>query len=81
MVQKFYLTFVNSQGLRILAHTNDGRLSFFSKKEGFDWLKLMYKNTSIDTIRSVFGDKPKFKVLPANFRSNGEACQTVFPLK
>ena len=75
---KFALTFVNKDGLRVLAHANNGRHFWTTKQEGFNWLKLMYKNTSLDTIKQVFGDKPKFKINQIVCYSSGDSTRTVF---
>jgi len=76
---RYVLTFVDSKGLRVMAHTNDGRHTFLEKKDVYHWLKLMYRNNSLDTIRSIFGDKPKFKATQtACYSATFESCRTVF---
>lgn len=75
---KFALTFVNSQGLRVLAHANDGRMTWKTKKEGEAYLNNMLKNNSKETLESIFGENPKFEVREVVCYSNGEVTQAVF---
>lgn len=76
---RYVLTFVNSKGLRVMAHDNDGRSTFLEKKDVYHYLRLLYKNNNIDKIRSIFGDKPKFKATQtACYSATFESCRTVF---
>jgi len=75
---KFALTFINSEGLRVLAHQNDGRMTWKTKKEGEIHLNNMITNNSKDTIKSIFGENPKFEVKEVVCYSNGEVIQAVF---
>lgn len=75
---KFALTFVDSQGLRVLAHANDGRNTWKTKKEGETYLNNMLKNNSKETLESIFGENPQFEVREVVCYSNGEVTQAVF---
>ena len=75
---KFALTFINSEGLRVLAHQNDGRMTWNTKKQGDKYLESMLKNNSEDTIKSIFGENPQFQVKEVVCYSNGEVTQAVF---
>lgn len=76
---KYVLTFKpNKETPRQMAHNNDGRATFLTKKEVFNWLRFMYKNNSIDSIKQVFGVKPRFKASQTICYSNGDSCRTVF---
>jgi hypothetical protein len=75
---KFALTFVDSQGLRVLAHANDGRRTWKTKKEGETHLTNMLKNNDKETLESIFGENPQFEVREVVCYSNGEVTQAVF---
>ena len=77
---RYVLTFKpNAETPRQMAHNNDGRGTFLTKKDVFDWLKLMYKNNSIDSIRQIFGAKPRFKSTQTIcYENSGDSCRTVF---
>ena len=75
---KFALTFINSEGLRVLVHQNDGRMTWKKKKEGDKYLESILKNNSEDTIKSIFGENPQFEVKEVVCYSNGEVTQAVF---
>ena len=75
---RWVLTFINKDNLRVMAHNNDGRHTFPDKQAVYAWLKLMYKNNNLDTITSIFGNKPKFKAVQTACYDNFESCRTVF---
>ena len=77
---KWVLTFVDSKGLRVMAHNNDGRNTLLEKKDVYRLLKSMYKNNALDNVKLIFGDKPKFKAVQTTcYYHTGESCRTVFP--
>lgn len=75
---RYALTFINSEGVRILAHENNGRNTWLTKEEGEYWLSQLFKTNPVERITSVFGENPKFEIRQVICRQNGEVTQTVF---
>ena len=73
------ITYVGKDGLRVLTHPNQNRYFKRTKKEADEHLKAMLTNNSADTIKSIFGDAPDFKVIPVEmWGEDGDAKRTVF---
>ena len=73
------ITYIDKDGLRVLTHANQNRHFKRTKKEADEHLKAMLTNNSADTLKSIFGDNPDFKVMPVEmWGEDGDAKRTVF---
>jgi hypothetical protein len=57
-------TYVNRSGERTLMGAAQGRLTFATEADAQAWVDAVTKNNSADTIKSVWGDNPRFAVRP-----------------
>ena len=73
-MKRWYITGVNKEGLRCLSFTNDGRLSFTSKKEAEEHLKYCILNSP----HNIHLLGKRLKIIYAECRENGECTRTVF---
>ena len=78
-MKKYAVTFKNKDGLRVLTRQNTANNFHSTKKAGETWLNSMLANSSKDTVKQVFGDKPDFKVIQVECYENGDCTRTVFP--
>lgn len=75
---RFVITKVDKAGLRVLAVGNQGRNHHDTRKSAEMALKAMLSNNSEDTLKSVFGDLSKMKVLEVECYDHGDAIGTVY---
>lgn len=73
------ITYLHKSGLRMLTHPNQNRFFKHKKKDADDHLSAMIENNSADTIKSLFGENPEFKVMPIEmWCKDGDAKREVF---
>lgn len=63
-VTRYVVTYVNRYGARTLAQGCQGRYTYATEAEAQAWLDAMQANNGADTVRSVFGENPRFEVRP-----------------
>lgn len=78
MKTRFVITKIDKDGLRVLAVANQGRNHFDTKAEAKAHLKAILSNNSANTLKSVFGDTTKMKVIAAPCYDHGDCMHTVF---
>lgn len=77
-MKKYTITFVDSQGQRVMWAQNTAKNLFDTQAQAEQRLKDIKENNSADTLKQVFGPDPKWKVLPVETFPNGDAVRTVF---
>jgi len=78
MKNRYAITFVDKDGLRVLHAQNTSSNFFDTKKKADQRIKDMYENNSIDTLNSVYGVNPQFKVLPIECYPSGDSTRSTF---
>jgi hypothetical protein len=78
MNTRYSITFTNSQGLRVHYAGNQARNFFDTGAQAAQRLKDIHANNSQDTIKSIFGENPRFEVTPVECHLNGDAVRSVF---
>ena len=72
-------TFTNKDGLRVMAVHNNNNPSYPTKEECDNWLQAMLANTSAETIKSIWGENPRFEsTLTELHTEQGDSVRTVF---
>lgn len=78
MKTRYTVTKVDKSGLRVIAGANQGRCHFDTRAAAEKWLSAALQNNSSDTLKSVWGDLDKVKVMPVECYDHGDATRTVF---
>lgn len=78
MKTRYVITKVEKSGLRVLAVANQGRCHFDEQEKADAHLRAILSNNSSDTLKSVFGDVSKMKVIAAPCYDHGDCMHTVF---
>jgi hypothetical protein len=76
MRTRYVITMLDKSGFRCLACTNWAQYHHDRKADAEKMLKAMLANNSADTLRSVYGDVTKMKVMPAECYDHGECTGT-----
>lgn len=71
-------TFVNSEGLRVMAVDNNNNPSYPTKEACEQWIRSMLDAISQDTIKSIWGDNPMFEATQTTLYPGGDSTRTVF---
>jgi hypothetical protein len=61
-VVRYVVTYVSQDGLRTLAHPQQGRHTYATAAEAETWLRAMAENNTASTLESVYGPNPRFQV-------------------
>lgn len=78
MITRYVITKVNEAGLRVLAFSNQGRYHYDREPDAQGALQSVLRNTTPDTLKAIFGDASKMKVIPAECYDHGDCVATVF---
>lgn len=77
-VIRYVPTYVNQDGMRTLMRPAQGRHTFETPDAAQEWLDAVTANTSVDTIRQLWGNNPRFAVRSCPCRPGHFDPQTIW---
>lgn len=77
-VTRYVATYINRGGERTLMTASQGRYTYSTAAEAQAWIDAVTANNSADTVRSMWGDNPRFEVRECPCYPNHFDPQTVW---
>lgn len=75
---RYVVTFVNKDGIRIIAHPATGLFTHDTPQSAQRWLNACLKNNSTGMLKYVYGETPQFEVRPCECWPDNEPKDIYF---